>query len=88
MKKQAMGLILTMIVASNITLDYKKDVAVPNSRTQADVNWSESIGSSNVQEFNDPRYKGVYNIINFFKKKNLDIGSKDGRLILFYKVKV
>ncbi|AIF51872.1 hypothetical protein [Pelosinus sp. UFO1] len=90
MKKQAAWLILTMILASNIVIDCNKDVAFSNSKTQENANWSESVGSSsinNVQEFNTPIYKTVHNIMTFLEKRNLDVISQDGRFILFYKVK-
>ncbi|MBC8016019.1 MAG: hypothetical protein H7X79_09805 [Sporomusaceae bacterium] len=89
-KKQATWLILAMILTPNIALDYKKDVAFPNSKIQESTNWSESIGPGKVgsiQEFNNPMYKTVRDIMIFFEKRNLDVASQNGRFILFYKVK-
>ena len=89
MKKQAAWLILTMILASNIVIDHNKDVASSNSKIQENTNWSESVGSSidSVQEFNNPIYKTVHNIMTFLEKRNLDVISQDGRFLLLYKVK-
>jgi hypothetical protein len=84
-KKQAIWLILAMIIASRIPLDYPG-----NPKFQQNINWSESVGSGSdgkVQNFNGPIYKTVYNVMNFLEKRNLDVRSQNGRFILFYKVK-
>jgi hypothetical protein len=89
-KKQALWLILAMILAPNIVLDYKKDVALPNPKIQENANWSESVGSNHadsIQEFNGSMYKTVQDIMSFLEKRNLNVASQNGRFILFYRVK-
>jgi len=84
MKKQAAWFILAMVLALNIPLDNME-----NSKSQQNVTWSESIGAGsdgNIQEFNGPFYKTVYNVMNFLEKRKLDIRSQNGRFMLFYKV--
>ncbi len=90
MKKQATWLTLAMILASNIALDYRNDVAFSNSKIQENTNWSESVSlgsAGGIKEFNSPMYKTVYNIMSFLEKRDLAVESQDGRFILFYKVK-
>ncbi len=89
MKKQVIWLILAVLLAPNV-VDYKKDIASPNSKIQENTNWSESIGSSradNIQEFSGPMYKSVKDLMSFLEKRNLNVVSQNGRFILFYKVK-
>jgi hypothetical protein len=84
-KKQAVWLILTMIMASRMPLDYSVD-----PQLRPNVNWSESVGSGSegsIQKFNAPIYKTVYSVMNFLEKRNLDVTSQNGRFVLFYKVK-
>lgn len=92
MKKQASWLILAIVLSSNTTLNYKKDVVPPRPAVQQNVNWSESVGSVSADQdfegtiFNGPINNTVHSVKNFLDERHLDVTSQDGRVILFYKV--
>jgi hypothetical protein len=92
MHKIAIGIIFVMFLASNATLDLKKDVAPAKLKLQQPANWSESIGTSVDQDFNGTLFNGpisntIHSIQDFLDKRNLDIHqSGNGRFEVFYKI--
>jgi hypothetical protein len=92
MHKIVIGIIFVMFLASNASLDRKREVAPDKLKLQRPANWSESIGTSVDRDFNGTLFNGsisntIHSIQDFLEKRNLDIHqSENGRFEVFYKI--
>jgi len=86
MKRLSLWLALTVILASNSSIEFRKDVYIKGQEDMTPPVWTESLKSTT--SFNGAIFKTIQEVQEFFSKRNLEPrASQDGGLGLMYKLK-
>lgn len=86
MNRLPMWLVLTAILASSSTIDFRKDIYLPQQESVSSPVWTESLTSN--RSFDGMLFKTMQDVQHFFSKRNLEPrASIDGELGLMYKLK-